>query len=167
MVQRPIESTLQVRSTFERTRDLLLHDPATTMGAVEVVSEREFVVEMSTSRADGRAAHEPVRLEILAVHIGRVSARWDLTWRAVDHARLFPVFRGSLTVWSGETTTLRLTGTYEPPLGVVGRFGDGVLGHRVARHAMENYLAALARRIDQGVPVAGGPWSRAEMTNAS
>jgi hypothetical protein len=154
MVQRPVEATAQVRSTFERTRDLLLHDPAMVMGACGIISKREFIVELTIPRADGRAVHEKVQLEILAIHVGKVSARWDLTWRAVDHGRLFPVFRGSLTVWSGGTTTLRLTGAYEPPLGLVGRFGDGVLGHRIARRAVESYVAAIGRRIDGGVPAA-------------
>jgi hypothetical protein len=149
VVHRPIEATMRVRSSFERARDLLLHEPARMFGASSVVSKRDYVVDLSTGKGDGGAIHKKVQLEIIGVHTGRVSARWDLTWTALDHPRLFPVFHGSLTLWSGAETTIRLTGTYTPPMGLIGRFGDGVIAHRIARGSLEGYLTGIGDRIDQ------------------
>jgi hypothetical protein len=42
-----------------------------------------------------------------------------------------------------------LTGEYEPPLWVLGRFDDGLIGHRLARQSLEGYLARLASRMDR------------------
>jgi hypothetical protein len=149
-MERPIEATTQIRATFERARDLLLHDPAAVLGATSAParSKRTFVVELSAKAGRGGTVHELVELEILGVHLETAAARWDLTWHAVGHARLFPVFRGALTITAGGRTTLRLAGTYKPPLGLAGVFGDGVLGHRIARRTLASYVAALGRRID-------------------
>jgi len=44
-------------------------------------------------------------------------------------------------------TILRMTGTYEPPLGPVGAFGDVVMGRRLGRQSIELYLERIARHI--------------------
>jgi hypothetical protein len=161
-MERPIEATTQVRATFEHARDLLLHDPAAVLGASISPSKRTFVVELSTTAGRGGTLRERVMLEVLGVHLEATVARWDLTWQAIGHARLFPVFRGTLTVWSGAWTTIRLAGTYKPPLGIAGTFGDGVVGHRIARRSLDTFVARIGRRIDATVAdaLAGGPVDR-------
>jgi hypothetical protein len=158
-MERPIEATTQVRATFERARDLLLHETATVLGATTSPTKRTFVIELSANAGRGGTLHERVELEVLGVHLDAAAAHWDITWRAVGHARLFPVFRGTLTVWPGARTTILLAGTYKPPLGLAGVFGDGVLGHRIARRTLDSYLGEIGRRIDGTVAdeLASGP----------
>jgi hypothetical protein len=172
VVQRPIEATVRVRSSFERARDLLLHEPARILGARSVISKRDYIVELSTGKGNGGPIGEKAQLEIIGVHTGSVSSRWDLTWTAVDHPQLFPVFRGSLTLWSGTDTTIRLTGAYTPPMGLLGWVGDSVVAHRIARRSLERYLTGIGDRIDQDLRRLRswrqrdlGP--RREVTNAS
>jgi len=70
-----------------------------------------------------------------------------LAWRP-DHPRLFPEFRGVLTarpkhrgVW------LRLHGSYDPPLGFLGKAFDLVFGRAIARATMARLLAQLSAEI--------------------
>jgi hypothetical protein len=54
---------------------------------------------------------------------------------------------------------LVLSGSYRPPFGPVGVFGDGLVGHRVARQSLASFLSELAARIERqarsSVPAAG------------
>ena len=48
-------------------------------------------------------------------------------------------------------TGLRLAGRYTVPLGAVGRFADGVLGHRLARRSIEMLVESFGRRLEAAV----------------
>jgi hypothetical protein len=90
--------------------------------------------------------------------------RFGLSWRGREHEGLFPVFGGDLEVHpDGTGSVLRLAGHYTLPLGVVGAFGDGLVGHRFARRAIQGFVEAAAGRIEASlarellitVPVSG------------
>lgn len=69
-------------------------------------------------------------------------------WEAVEHPRLFPAFDGGFELRAaGQETELRLVGSYEPPLGMLGRFADGVVGHRLVTSSLAALLAAAAERL--------------------
>lgn len=72
-------------------------------------------------------------------------------WEAAEHPHLFPTFDGALEVRpAGDGTTeseLRLAGSYAPPLGRIGRFADGLVGHRVVTASLEALLAGAAERL--------------------
>ena len=72
---------------------------------------------------------------------------------SLGHERWLPEFDGELevTVASGEGATLRLHGFYTVPMGHIGRFGDGVIGHRLARRALTRFLDDVAARLDREV----------------
>ena len=71
-----------------------------------------------------------------------------LWWQAAEHPQLFPTFDGGLEVRGDELETeLRLVGSYRPPLGAVGRFADGVVGHRVVMASLDEFLSAVAERL--------------------
>ena len=60
----------------------------------------------------------------------------------------FPVFRGFLSVQSGEdhgSCKLVLEGDYRPPFGVAGRVFDAVIGRRIARVTARDLLRKLER----------------------
>ena len=71
-----------------------------------------------------------------------------LWWQAAEHPQLFPTFDGGIELRRDEQgTELRLVGSYRPPLGAVGRFADGVLGHRVVMTSLERFLTAVTERL--------------------
>jgi hypothetical protein len=90
------------------------------------------------------------------------SGDWLVRLEPSGTARLLPTFEGTLAVTEDAgAATLRLVGAYEPPLGRIGAFGDGVIGHRIARQSLETFLDHVARRIDREVdarvPAGGRP----------
>jgi hypothetical protein len=95
-----------------------------------------------------------VRREVV-VTIDELLVRGDratlpLEWHAADHAPLFPTFLGELVAEpSVAGTRLTLSGSYWVPLGRVGRFGDGVIGHRIACDAVRTVLDAFGQRLEQ------------------
>jgi hypothetical protein len=85
-----------------------------------------------------------------------------LWWQASDHPRLFPIFDGGLELRGDEQgTELRLVGSYRPPLGVVGRFADGVVGHRVVMASLDGFLSAVAERLTAELAAACGDGNEA------
>ena len=73
-------------------------------------------------------------------------------WEAAERPHLFPTFDGALEVRRhGDGTELRLVGSYEPPLGPVGRFADGVFGHRVVMASLDALLTRAAERLAAAV----------------
>ena len=68
---------------------------------------------------------------------------------AVAHGHLLPSFHGRLLVESSGDDITVLTGTYRPPLGVIGALGDRLLGHRVAQHTVEELLAKVGRAVEE------------------
>lgn len=43
---------------------------------------------------------------------------------------------------------LTIAGSYGVPLGPIGKFGAAVVGHRLARAALDNLVEKLGRRLD-------------------
>jgi len=73
-----------------------------------------------------------------------------LGWRATGASQLFPVMEGKLTCgpW-GLTAKLVFSGTYQPPLGAVGREIDDALMHNVADATIKDFLASVAKRLSE------------------
>lgn len=73
-------------------------------------------------------------------------------WEDAEHPHLFPTFDGGLEVRGGQKgTELSLVGSYQPPLGPVGRFADGIAGHRIVVTSLERFLDNVAERLVQAV----------------
>jgi len=71
-----------------------------------------------------------------------------LWWEAAEHPELFPTFDGGLELRPApEGTELRLIGSYQPPLGALGRFADSVVGHRIVMTSLEGLLSSVATRL--------------------
>jgi hypothetical protein len=69
-------------------------------------------------------------------------------WEDAEHPDLFPTFDGGLELTAdGRGTSLRLVGSYVPPLGLFGRFGDGLAGHRIVIASLNEFLGDVAARL--------------------
>jgi hypothetical protein len=74
-----------------------------------------------------------------------------LAWSHPQHPGLFPSMIATIAVYplSPTETQLELDGTYEPPLGLVGAALDSVLGHRLARAAIDGFVHEVAASLRQ------------------
>jgi hypothetical protein len=152
-MERTLRAARETGAAFERVRDLLLHEPEVVLaepGAARPTA-RSFVVSVEAEWPGGAAgATHAVLLELGLPTLEERSAQWPLRWRPTIHRRLLPPFEGTLRVEAGaDGTVVRLDGAYEPPLGPIGAFGDGVLGHRLARSTIDGLLDGIAERIER------------------
>jgi hypothetical protein len=77
-------------------------------------------------------------------------------WEAAERPKLFPTMRGELVAapLGMHETRLDLSGEYRPPLGLLGRLLDRVVGFRVARATMRSFLDDLAGHLETERPTA-------------
>lgn len=99
---------------------------------------KEIAIEVCGSYDSGHTSSGAVR----ETHI-------ELGWRAVGDASLFPVMKAELALYplSSTETQLDLTGTYEPPLGLLGDAIDAVVGHRVAEASVHQFIVDVAEQL--------------------
>ncbi len=102
-------------------------------------------------------SRDGVRLErtaiatIVPIHRpGQIMPHYGVTW-APERNGPYPTLHGDLAIENADDYNafyLVLTGTYEPPLGVVGAAFDAAIGHRIAAATARNLLATIADSIE-------------------
>jgi hypothetical protein len=153
-MQRFVEVSTPVRAPLGLARDVLGAEP-TCLFADGVSQDhrrrREVRAELAVELGSGAAVSQEV---LVAIGTARPGDDGDLSlpvsWRPVGHRRVLPGFTGEITVAvDGDgSTRLGLAGTYDVPLGHVGRFGDGLVGRRVALGTLTALVESAAARLD-------------------
>jgi hypothetical protein len=94
--------------------------------------------------------HQQVDVELGALREAEGEVWMPIRWTPVGGERLLPTFVGVLELRDdeGDHAVLALHGEYDAPLGAVGRFGDAVLGRRVAQRSLSDLVARMAERVD-------------------
>ena len=147
-----VEATREFRGPWWVTIALLEIEPGAMVE--EVLGDLRARLTLSTTV--NRATE--VELGPLVRSEGEARMAFELQDRARPSA--FPRLHGELrVVAAGETRTeLTVTGEYDPPLGLVGRVGDRVAGHRLAQNTVDEVTERLARRMEAKVAEHPG-WS--------
>ncbi len=90
-----------------------------------------------------------IRLEIGKAEIHRSGLVYPIKWTAIGAQALFPRLTAELILShvGPERTKILFEGTYEPPLGAIGRMVDRVLLGRVAEATVQNWVDRLAEAV--------------------
>ncbi|MGB7860722.1 MAG: hypothetical protein WBM90_09515 [Acidimicrobiia bacterium] len=93
-----------------------------------------------------------VKLDLGMAEIHASGLVYPMTWSAAGAGILFPELKADLTLAhvSQDTTRLTVQGTYQPPLGVVGKMADRALLGRYADATVRNWLDQLAQALVEG-----------------
>jgi hypothetical protein len=154
-MERFIEASTSIRVAFEEARDVLVDNPGAVFSephTVEERRERRFSMDLGVDLGAGASVHQAVTLHLGSPRSVDHGLILPMKWRASGREQLLPTFEGELeTSATFPGTRLRLTGTYTVPLGVIGRFGDGVLGRRLVRRSLEALVERLASRLESEV----------------
>ncbi len=77
-----------------------------------------------------------------------------LEWQATEQPGFFPVMSARLEVYpiTNSETQLDFQGEYEPPMGVLGRAVDAVVGHRIAEASIHRFVSEVADYLRQSIP---------------
>lgn len=100
-----------------------------------------------------------VTMEIGIAEIHTYGLSYPVRWEAAEARLLFPELTADLILSKkgADETELTLRGTYEPPLGPVGRLADRVLLGRVAEATVKSWMDRLAAALSpQSVPIRSG-----------
>lgn len=81
--------------------------------------------------------------------------RIDLTWKSEHRPGLFPEMTGALWVYalSSHETQIELTGSYDPPLGLLGDAIDAIVLHRIAEESVRRFITDVAGYLRDELPV--------------
>lgn len=95
------------------------------------------------------AVAREVSLEIGVAEIHTVGLVYPIRWTATEATLLFPKLDADLVLSKAGAgqTTLTLRGTYEPPLGTVGRLADRAGLRFVADATVANWMERLASAL--------------------
>ncbi len=90
-----------------------------------------------------------VKLEIGTAEIHRTGIAYPVTWTAVGATVLFPKLDAELLLAhvGRKLTRISIEGTYQPPLGFVGKMADRAILGRYADAAVRNWLDQLAEAL--------------------
>jgi hypothetical protein len=127
----------------------------TQLGALADLAYREGEeLRSRVGPGPGNLAKE-VRLEIGAPQIHRTGLIYPMTWSAVGAEMLFPRLNADLVVShiGSDRTRIVLDGTYQPPLGSLGKVVDRILLRRVAESTVKSWVDRLADSLAAGHPV--------------
>lgn len=154
-MERQLQASASVRAPLAIAADLLRNDPGAVFvdgpTTVEQRRARRFSVPVGAAVGSGTALEQLVELEIGTVRVEGGTATVPLRWEPAGHQRLLPTFVGELVLRAGGSgrTDVELNGSYRVPLGpVVGRFGDTLVGRRIARQSLGSLIARAALRLD-------------------
>jgi hypothetical protein len=150
-MERSVAAESEIRVAFARARRVLLEDPGVVFSEFrepKAPRDTQFDVELTVALGAGASAHQAVELELGPAHTTAAGLELPLRWQAAGREHLFPRFVGQLTLSEARPgTRVRLSGNYTVPLGTIGRFGDGVFGHRLARRSLETFVHDLGARL--------------------
>lgn len=158
-MERSIAALTTVGADPVAVGELLCRDPRAIIGTAAML--------------EATVRHVPVVRREVPVNVGDPTRTAGIVivplgWHASSLEDLFPTFEGELAaepLLSG--TRLRLTGTYTVPLGLLGRFGDGLLFRRIAQESLGGWLEDLARRLGHAVGAAPNATYHADVDERS
>jgi hypothetical protein len=148
-----------VNHPYERVRDALKQDAlsifqsatkAAASRARTVAAELHVDVGGVGVKADVKIAIKNVEEKLRDAMPAPVT-RLRLEWEAASMPRLFPLMKADLSIYplTATETQLDFSGLYEPPLGVVGKAMNAVLGHRIAEASVHRFVGDVAGYLRQ------------------
>jgi hypothetical protein len=156
MAERTVEASASLRAQVQRVCQVLDNVPARVLAPGHPAGSTDRVFTTTVTVKLRRGAHAGQDVEIEIGHRDESGdgdeARWPMSWTPAGKTRLLPRLQGTLVARrDAGHTELHMTGDYTPPLGAAGAFGDGVLGHHVARSTIAAFLEGLASRLDGAI----------------
>lgn len=103
----------------------------------------------------------------VSMQVGKARDRGEgfvipLQWSATGPTELFPVMLADLeiTPLGTDQSQLRLSGSYDPPLGLIGRQLDRLLLHQLAEATVRALLSQLVAALQEPAPKGGSGTQR-------
>ena len=141
-----------VNRPFAEVRTLLLEKPNELFGqATHAASGRASAVAAGLHvQVGGIEIGKEIEITVLDVQTSETDRdkriAMTLEWKATRSPGLFPVMNGVLDAYpiTATETQLDFQGNYTPPLGLMGRAIDAMVGHRIAEASVHSFVSEVA-----------------------
>jgi hypothetical protein len=150
-MERWIEVSTTSRVAFTMARQVLQDDPGAVLseGSATEAATNHFLIDLGIDLGRGTSVHQQATISLGEARATATKLFLPVCWQATGREAVLPSFEGELEASKADAgTELRLVGSYAVPLGVIGRFGDGVIGRRLARQSLGALVERLAGRLE-------------------
>jgi hypothetical protein len=148
-MERWIAARTPLTASFELATDVLVDDALSVLPDGAADGRGGMFVDLSVGVGSSAGVHQDVDVTLGSPCVADGEAWVPISWVPAAHARLLPTFDGVIEIVDGDDAAeLSLTGLYRIPLGIAGRFGDGVVGRRAAQQSLRMLVQRMAAQID-------------------
>ena len=155
MVSAEVEVVVGVRAPVEAAVMVLLEDPGSLFepgAAPDAEQGGRFRASLAIDLTDGTILRHEVVIETGGTKGTERDVTLLLHLEPGGNHHLLPVFAGQLELRAqGTGSQLVLAGHYDVPLGLIGRVGDALGGHRWAERSLERFMTEVAERLEAEV----------------
>ncbi|MGB7023778.1 MAG: hypothetical protein WBD73_08275 [Candidatus Acidiferrales bacterium] len=153
--RREIRSYDYVNHPYERVRDALRQDALTVFQSATkaAASRAQSVAAELHVDVGGIGVKADVRISVKKVEEkvqdATPSTSLLLEWESATMPRLFPLMKAELSIYplTATETQLDFSGLYEPPLGVVGKAMNALVGYRIAEASVHRFVSDVAEYL--------------------
>ncbi len=161
-MDRPLHCYAYVEAPWDQVSRLLAEDSRAVLqhATIDAAEQADQLTRTLKLQVGGFQVSRDVRIEVGEFHpSGLTRSVVPLRWQAERGKLLFPELAADLEVASVSLepplTQLTVTGSYEPPLGLLGAGADRLMLHRLAEATVHRFVHEVAdelRRLIDALP---------------
>jgi hypothetical protein len=149
-----------VNHPYAHVRDALSKDaPAIFQAATKAATSRaqsiasELRVDISGIALEADIVISVKKWEEQTSEMSGPVTRLQIEWQAAKIPGLFPLMKAELAIYplTASETQVDFAGLYEPPLGVVGKAVDALVGYRIAEVSVHRFVSDVAGYLRQAL----------------
>jgi hypothetical protein len=140
----------QVRGALSKDAQVVFQSAtkAAASRAQSIASELRIEIGGIGIEADIRVSVKNIEVNDRAA-MSKPATRLQLEWEAAKMPRLFPLMKAELSIYplTATETQLDFKGVYEPPLGLLGKAVNAMVGYRIAEVSVHRFVSDVAEYL--------------------
>jgi hypothetical protein len=144
-----------VNHPYAQVRDALTKDPVTLFRAATraAASRAQSVAAELRVELGGVGVEADITISVENIEEKSSATRMQLEWESATMPNLFPLMKAEIAIYplTATETQLDFQGTYEPPLGALGKAMNALVGHRIAEASVHRFVTDVAGYLRQAI----------------
>lgn len=151
-----------VNHPYSEVRDALSKDPLTLFRSATKAAASRAQTVASELRVDvgGIGVEAEIMISVKNIEekmseaMTTPATRMQLEWESATLPNLFPLMKAEISIYplTATETQLDFLGSYEPPLGALGKAMNAIVGHRIAEASVHRFVTDVAGYLRQAIP---------------
>jgi hypothetical protein len=150
-----------VNHPYSQVRDALSKDPLTLFRSATKAAASRAQSVASELRVDvgGIGIEAEIMISVKNIEekmseaMSTPATRMHLEWESATMPHLFPLMKAEISIYplTSTETQVDFLGTYEPPLGALGKAMNAIVGHRIAEASVHRFVGDVAGYLRQAI----------------